>query len=81
MSYHAAAISSVISFLWTKKGGKVEVHNLVIIVIFHNWWCCPAQEVQKKKAEVEQEIQKQPLNVDTLSKEGFSKVGPIHPEV
>jgi hypothetical protein len=33
-----------------------------------------AQEVQKKRAEVEQEIKKQPLNVDTLSKEGFSKV-------
>lgn len=32
-----------------------------------------AKEVQKKRAEVEKEIKKQPLNVDTLSKEGFSK--------
>ncbi len=45
-----------------------------IVTLFMNVIIGAAQEVQKKRAEVEQEIKKQPLNVDTLSKEGFSKV-------
>ena len=32
-----------------------------------------AAEVQKKRAEVEKEEKSQPLNVDTLSKDGFTK--------
>ena len=56
--------------------GIAPVHkmNTYILYSYFTMDFFAAQEVQKKRAEVEKEIKKQPLNVDTLSKEGFSKV-------